>query len=367
MRDVIPIGHPYIRATSLIGFDTYCAGFGVDGQEIIRQVGLPERTLRSPDMLISYRRMVAAIEKASRASGRPAFALEWAEAMPDHFPTLGPIALLAKFTRRLDEWIDASLEYWSYHTNGFTMRLLDDEKTGEVAFRYTGDPFEEDGRQIKELIFGCIFNAACRVTGHLEERPIEMRFRHPAPADLRPHGEVFKCPVVFDCDYDEIVFERRYLSFPTNGNFAILKSVVGLYMKSRIRAIPQSEHSLSYEVSLALATVLGSGRSSIGFIAEALGMSPKKLQRLLADEGTTFSEILDRVRHSSARRMLRGSRAPVARIAGLLDYSSTASFSLAFKRWTGMSPLNFRRGQVEGEDGGEPVAAGDRLQATGNS
>jgi AraC-like DNA-binding protein len=41
--------------------------------------------------------------------------------------------------------------------------------------------------------------------------------------------------------------------------------------------------------------------------------------------------------------MLMDTSAPIARIAGLLDYASTSAFTTAFNRWTGQSPLHYRK------------------------
>jgi AraC-like DNA-binding protein len=72
-------------------------------------------------------------------------------------------------------------------------------------------------------------------------------------------------------------------------------------------------------------------------------MHTKRLQRALADEGTNFSEILEKVRDNMARRLLVDTNMSVERIAGLLDYSSTPPFTLAFKRWNEQTPLAFRK------------------------
>ncbi len=70
--------------------------------------------------------------------------------------------------------------------------------------------------------------------------------------------------------------------------------------------------------------------------------------RPISDEGTNFSEILEKVRDNMARRLLIDSEMSIERIAGLLDYAVTPPFTLAFKRWTGQTPLNFRRAERAG-------------------
>ena len=94
---------------------------------------------------------------------------------------------------------------------------------------------------------------------------------------------------------------------------------------------------------------MGSGVCNIDFVAQTLGLNAKTLQRKLAAEGTNFSEIVEQVRKNMACRLLKESQVPVERIAGLLEYSGSPPFTLAFKRWTGQTPLNFRK--IEGRSG----------------
>lgn len=78
-------------------------------------------------------------------------------------------------------------------------------------------------------------------------------------------------------------------------------------------------------------------------VAEKLAISERTLHRRLSAQGLVFSSVLDRVREKRAREYLERSRLSIAQIAEMLDFAETASFSRAFKRWTGMSPLLFRK------------------------
>jgi AraC-like DNA-binding protein len=49
------------------------------------------------------------------------------------------------------------------------------------------------------------------------------------------------------------------------------------------------------------------------------------------------------VRETTARKVLAESEVPVADIAMMLDYSATPPFTQAFKRWSGQSPMEFRK------------------------
>lgn len=78
-------------------------------------------------------------------------------------------------------------------------------------------------------------------------------------------------------------------------------------------------------------------------IAAALQMSARTLQRRLDDEGTRFSEILDVVRERIARRLVLDRELPLGEVGFRAGFSDVATFSRAFKRWTGLPPGAFRR------------------------
>ena len=75
-------------------------------------------------------------------------------------------------------------------------------------------------------------------------------------------------------------------------------------------------------------------------------MSPPTLSRKLRDQDATYAEILDRFRAALARRYLTERELPVSEVAWLLGYNELSSFTHAFKRWTGLTPRQFRLSQA---------------------
>ena len=98
-----------------------------------------------------------------------------------------------------------------------------------------------------------------------------------------------------------------------------------------------------------LVSALASGKAQAAEIANQLGMSVRSLSRQLAEEGTSFGEILDRVRQRLALRYLEDERISLQQAAWLLGYSEIAAFSHAFKRWTGTSPSRARQSSFSQE------------------
>ena len=69
----------------------------------------------------------------------------------------------------------------------------------------------------------------------------------------------------------------------------------------------------------------------------------RTIQRKLAQEGTSFKDLVEDVRKNLALEYLRSTVLSVEEIALRLGYSDAPSFSHAFKRWTGSSPRDSRR------------------------
>lgn len=77
-------------------------------------------------------------------------------------------------------------------------------------------------------------------------------------------------------------------------------------------------------------------------VAAYLGLSERTLHRRLAEEGYPYRRLDERVRRNLAERLLRDSALGLDSIARQLGYAEAASFSRAFKRWTGLPPDHWR-------------------------
>ncbi|WP_026374707.1 AraC family transcriptional regulator [Aestuariibacter salexigens] len=89
-------------------------------------------------------------------------------------------------------------------------------------------------------------------------------------------------------------------------------------------------------------------------VAKTLNMTPRTLHRRLQGEQTSFQQLTDEVRFSLAKEHLHYQRMPIKQLAYLLGYADVANFRRAFKRWSGLSPQEFRKNhsaQVEKKRG----------------
>ncbi|HWY24103.1 MAG TPA: helix-turn-helix transcriptional regulator, partial [Nevskia sp.] len=88
---------------------------------------------------------------------------------------------------------------------------------------------------------------------------------------------------------------------------------------------------------------LRAGPVSIEAVAASLDLSERTLQRRLGECGATFNELIEGMRFELSQRYLRQDHLSLTEIGYLLGYSELSAFSRAFRRWAGVSPIEFRK------------------------
>jgi len=100
--------------------------------------------------------------------------------------------------------------------------------------------------------------------------------------------------------------------------------------------------NISMQVRARIIEELNNGVPNQEKIANNLNMSLRNLQRKLKSEGNSFKNILDETRSELSKQYLRGSDRPIIEVGFLLGFSEPSNFARAFRRWTGVSPVEYR-------------------------
>lgn len=77
-------------------------------------------------------------------------------------------------------------------------------------------------------------------------------------------------------------------------------------------------------------------------VAVAVGVSVRTMQRRLREASLTYTELVQRIRRATAVRLLRETDHPIYQVAEMVGYAEAASFTRAFRQWTGTTPNAFR-------------------------
>jgi AraC-like DNA-binding protein len=168
-----------------------------------------------------------------------------------------------------------------------------------------------------------------------------VRVTHPAPAWRAEYERIYGAPVTFEADENAMLVDPVWLTHRIQLQPRYVFGVLSEHADSLLKGLEDSK-SVRGRVESLLMPVLHTGEASMDQVAGKLGVSRQTLFRRLKAEGVTFETVLDELRHKLATHYLSGRKVSVNETAYLVGFSDPASFSRAFKRWTGVSPRNMR-------------------------
>jgi len=95
-------------------------------------------------------------------------------------------------------------------------------------------------------------------------------------------------------------------------------------------------------VASVIELALHDGYPRVEWVASKLGLTRRSLQRRLHEQGAMFNHITENLLKRRAEVLLGQGDAAVTEVALMLGYADPAHFTRAFRRWTGMTPSQFR-------------------------
>ena len=166
-------------------------------------------------------------------------------------------------------------------------------------------------------------------------------FAH-CPDDVAEFERALDCPVRVRASWNGWAMSREVWNLPLRRRDPILRELLERQATAALDRQP-STSGVALDVRRTLISRLTTGDTSIEAIARALAVSVRSLQRRLAEEGQSYQALVDATRREAAERYLSDSALSIAEVGFLLGYSEAAAFHRAFKRWTGVTPQQFRR------------------------
>nr|MDQ3819643.1 AraC family transcriptional regulator [Acidobacteriota bacterium] len=180
--------------------------------------------------------------------------------------------------------------------------------------------------------------------------PKAIHFTHREPSYRAEYDRIFRVPLFFSSQMNALLMDEAFLSLrlPQSRMNRYVFGVLSEHADALLKSLEGSKTTRGRVESL-LMPILHTGEASMEAIARELGVSRPTLFRRLKAEGVTFEQVLDELRRKLALDYLSGKKVSVNETAYLVGFSDPASFSRAFKRWTGHSPRTERALKADGE------------------
>jgi AraC-like DNA-binding protein len=287
---------------------------------------------------VALRRWQALLERARELDPGPkaTFALRLARGIaPRHFGVVGFAALacgtLAEALQRLER----------YHRSVYDVNVAQVHACAERLCIEWGVERGRPGPLVDETAIAAFMQLTREFTGQ-PVRALAVDFVNRRPPDVRPYEDFFGGPVRFDQPSTSVVLARQDLALPLRGADAALLAL----LDAQAERLLQEVAAVSGPVGVwrqALVGLIRNGRVQLADLAQSQQMSPRSLQRRLAEQGHSFQTLLSQTRQQLAEVYLRDANVELAEVALLLGYSEQSAFTRAFRHWTGQAPLQWRR------------------------
>lgn len=180
----------------------------------------------------------------------------------------------------------------------------------------------------------------CRARVHVDR----VDLHYPAPDFADDYRELFYgAPVYFEQDRIALHLRAGDMALPVVQDAASLRrylrrAPLELFTPTHSPTVSQQARRLVLQ-SLAK----GAGVPSASEAARLLGLRPQTFWRRLRDEGSDYTKVRTQARRDSAIWMLTRESHSVEQVAEALGFSESSAFVRAFRQWTGLTPLAYRR------------------------
>lgn len=313
-----------------------------------RATDLTPELLADTDARMSAAQFCVAWAQAIELTKEPALALRLAEAIPHG--AFGVVEYVCRSAPTLRDAITRWVRYLGLLDDAVRVGLVaaTDRRDGESSLRVEEES-EAPAPASHELCFAVIARHGAGMLGaRFAVRSV--RFTHRVREEVVERYErFFGCDVRFGAAHTEMLFARDVLDAELPSSDPSLLAILVRAAESQ-RVERPAGLPLTVEVRRLLASAASdvqrggppaSEGAELEVIAKKLGLGGRSLQRRLKDEGTSFQALRDETRRSLADRYFDQGLS-IAEVSFLLGFSEPSAFFRAFKRWTGLTPIEWQ-------------------------
>jgi AraC-like DNA-binding protein len=326
------------------------AAHGVDARTLAQAAGLAIPLDPLPESLAA-RDYIALLAAGADLSGDAHFGLHVGERV--RLGTYSVYGLILLACTDFAQVIEQTQRYEQLAHDLGRSQLEVDFEANMARYTWTSH-FPDASRHLAESVFAGIRTLSSWLAGQ-PLTPLRLAFTHESKADPAEYERVLGIAPEFGAGAYLICFDAALLAMPVpnadTGMYPVLQQHAERLLRER-RGEDERErgrHGIVAQVRAAVTRNLANDRVRLASIAAELELSPRTLQRKLAESGASFQQVLDDARHALAQDYLRQRGLSLADIAFLLGYQEQSAFTHAFREWSGVNPGAWRERALAGQ------------------
>ena len=313
---------------------------GIDVQPYVDYSGLSRETLCDNEQLIPHNTFKNTLLKILDEVDLPHLGLlegdRWATV------ELGIVGYALFSSANLKKAIDRYIRYQELCSPIIVFQILVKDKQTVMRSDFVLPEFETDWKKVRYAVEQAFVQWANfgRVFAHTKQWFDELHFTFPEPEYSDLYKQHFNCPIKYGQSSNEFLFAVGYLDAPLDFANKEIAGVCEQLCDSVLTELTEKK-GLVHDIQKLLAR--NPGRAPrLPEVAESLFMSERTLRRRLADEGTSFQQVVQDFRLGLAKKYLASSSLPIAEVSDLIGYSEPANFHRAFCKKFDVTPNRFR-------------------------
>jgi AraC-like DNA-binding protein len=313
----------------------HAKGSGIATAPLLERAGLSRRQIDDPKVRVRVRDQVEFLNLVATALDDDLLGFHLARHCEPR--AVGMYYYVLATSESLTEVFQRAARYSSLVNEGVVQNFIDGRVIG-IRTDFSGVSRYRDRHQV-EFWTATMLRLIREFTG-VRLKPQRVSFAHPAKQRVRELNQYFGCPVEFGAATDEVLFAKNVGDLPVVNADPYLNRVLLAICEEAYARRAVNRGSVRTRVENEIAALMPHGKARAGVVAARLGMSQRTLARHLAEERTSFSEMLTEIRRDLATRYLKDESLSISQIAWLLGFQDLGAFSHAFKRWNGTAPRN---------------------------
>lgn len=263
-----------------------------------------------------------------------------------HICDYGAVGYAAMNRPTLIEALHTTVQFRSLIIRGLNTSISEDDQGFHYNIQSVGDdrslwPLVEfelaAALRFAELTTRAQCNNPMRVSGvFLEHSPI---------SSLDSYTRVFGCRPTFNSPRNALIIDaksmRQATQNPNETIYRLLSEKLTLELSKHRACLPFADRVKAY-----LAAAMPELYPSQEDVALHFCLSVSGLKTRLRKENTSFRALYDEARFRVAEQVLRDESKSLKQISYDLGFSDQSAFNRAFKRWSGHSPLSYRKAET---------------------
>lgn len=313
---------------------------GIDIESLFKRLGIDENYINSDQLRTPHHAQVFFWQTLEEMTADPDIGLHLGKKLPVYKGQVLEYLFLS--SPNFGEGLRRSLNYQRLLSDAAQSDFVQNGEECYLVLNSAADEVRQLGHFAEAFVQG-IMAFFRSVTGG-QFAPSRIDFEHRRDSGLEEVERVLQCPVSFGQPENRLYFPAHVLDCPSPHAEPGLLALHEQFASEQVARLEKKD--IVGQVERVVAELLDSGEVTLDTVAARLEIKPRTLRTRLAEAETSFNQVLSDFRYRLARQLLATTTESIDEIVYLTGFSEPSTFYRAFKRWSGMTPVEYRRGAM---------------------